>query len=229
MTEATPAHVRDVEQTVEAVQVNERTEVRDVFDNTLADVARNHLGEQLRALVAAFGFDEFAAGEHDVLALLIDFDDLEFVGVAHERGEILRRDDVELRRRQKRFDADIDDESAFDHRGDFAHDAAAFVANRKDAIPVLFELRLLVREDDGAFLVFELLNQHVDLLADDDCAGFQKFVERDDAFAFVADVHEDFFGADFDDGAFDDFALGDHLFTALFQSLFHGEHNFTVN
>ncbi len=51
--------------------------------------------------------------------------------------------------------------------------------------------------------------EHVNFRADLDGVGFQKFVERDDAFAFVADVHEDFLGTDFDDGAFDDFALGD--------------------
>ncbi len=33
-------------------------------------------------------------------------------------------------------------------------------------VPVLLELRLLVREDDGAFLVFELLDEHVNLVAD---------------------------------------------------------------
>ena len=35
-----------------------------------------------------------------------------------------------------------------------------------------------------------------------------KFDGGDDAFAFVADVHQDFLGADFDDFAFDNFALG---------------------
>jgi hypothetical protein len=39
-------------------------------------------------------------------------------------------------------------------------------------------------------------------------AWVQKFIGGDDALAFVADVHQDFLGADFDDGAFDDFALG---------------------
>ena len=42
-------------------------------------------------------------------------------------------------------------------------------------------------------------------------------------------IRDSFLAADFDDGAFDDFALGDDLLAALFQSLFHGEHNFTVN
>ena len=221
MVQAAPAHVGDVEQAVEAVQINERAEISDVLDRALADVAGHHFREQLGALVVAFGLDEFAAGEHDVLALLVDLDDLEFVAVAHELLEILRRGHVNLRRRQERLDADVDNEAALDDGLDFAHHAAAFVADGEDALPVLLELRLFVREDDGAFLVFEFLDQHVNFGAELDGFGFQKFIDGDDALALVADVHEDFLGADFDDGALDDFALGDEL-AALFQGLFHG-------
>ena len=112
------------------------------------------------------GLDQFAAREHDVLALLIDFDDLEFVAVADELLEILRRDHVNLRRRQKRLDADVDDQPALDDGLDLAGDAAAFVADGEDAFPVLLELRLLVREDDRAFLVFELLDEDINFVAD---------------------------------------------------------------
>ncbi len=84
-----------------------------------------------------------------------------------------------------------------------------------------------MREDDRAVLVFELLDQDVHLAADLDGFGFQKFVERDDAFAFVADVHQDFLGTKFDDGSFDDFALGKTR-GALLHGFFHCEHNLTV-
>jgi hypothetical protein len=91
VTHAAPAHVGDVQQTVNAVEVDERTEIGDVLDRALADVARDHFGQQLLAAFGALGFDEFAAGENDVLALLVDLNDLEFVGVADELGEILGR------------------------------------------------------------------------------------------------------------------------------------------
>ncbi len=38
--------------------------------------------EELLALLGAFLLDEFAAGQDDVLPLLVDLDDLEIVGVA---------------------------------------------------------------------------------------------------------------------------------------------------
>ena len=61
MRDSAPAHVRDVEQAVNAVQLDERAEIGDVLDRALADVAGRHFAEELRALLRAFGLDEFAA------------------------------------------------------------------------------------------------------------------------------------------------------------------------
>src|SRR5712671_1275684 len=227
MTDAAPAHVRDVEQAVNAVQINERAEIGDVLDRALADVARRHLAQNLRALRGAFGFDQFAAGENDVLPFLVNFNDLEFVSVADETRQILRRSHVNLRRGQERLDADVDDQPALDDGRDLALDDAAFVADGQNVVPVLFELRLLVREDDGAFLVFELLDEDINQVADFHGLQIDEFAAGDDAFAFVADVHEDFVLAKFDDGAFDDFALGKTR-GALLHGFFHCEHNITV-
>ena len=96
-----------------------------------------HFGEQLRAALGAFLLDEFAAGEDDVLPLLVDLDDLEFVGVADVLREVLRRDDVDLRGGQEGLDADVDEQAAFDDGFDLAGDGAAFVADGEDAFPVL--------------------------------------------------------------------------------------------
>ena len=91
MADAAPAHVGDVQQAVHTVEVDERAEIGDVLDGALADVARDHLGEQLWRALGAFLFDEFAAGQHDVLPLLVDFDDFELVGVADELRQVLGR------------------------------------------------------------------------------------------------------------------------------------------
>ena len=181
--------------------------------------------QQLAALVVALLLDQFAAGEDDVLALLVDLDDFEFVGVADELRQVLRRDDVDLRGGQKRLDADVDQQAAFDDGLDLAGDGAAFVANGEDLVPVLLELGLFLGEDDHAFLVFEFLDEDIDFVADFDGFDVVEFVGGDDAFAFVADVHEDFLGADFDDGAFDDLACG-KAGRALLQGFFHCEHNY---
>src|SRR5208337_2993257 len=99
-------------------------------------------------------------------ALLVDLNDLELVGVANVLGQILRGEDVDLRGGQKGFDADVDQQAALDDGLDLAGNGAAFVADSEDALPVLFEFGLLLGEDDHALLVFELLDQNVNLVAD---------------------------------------------------------------
>ena len=207
MADAAPAHVGDVQQAVDAVEVNERAEIGDVLDRALADVARGHFGQEFLAAFGAFLLDQFAAGEDDVLALLVDLDDLEIVGVADELRQVLGRDDVNLGRGQERLDADVDQQAAFDDGFDLAADRAAFVADGEDLLPVLLELGLFLGEDDHALLVLELFDQDIDFVADLDGFDVFEFVAGDDAFAFVADIDEDFLGTDFDDGAFDDFDL----------------------
>ena len=94
--EAAPAHVGDVEQAVEAVEVDERAEVGDVLDRALDRAALFDAAEQLRALLRALGFDQLAAGEDDVLALLVQLDDFALEGLAFVNAQVLRRDDVDL-------------------------------------------------------------------------------------------------------------------------------------
>ena len=225
MADAAPAHIGDVQQAVDAVEVDERAEIGDVLDGALADIAGGHLGEQFLAAFDAFLLDEFAAGKNDVLPLLVDFDNLEVVGVADVLVEILGRGDVDLRGGQEGLDADVDEQTAFDDGFDFAGDGAAFVANGEDAFPVFLELGLFLGENDHAFLVFELLDEHIDFIADFDGLDVFEFVAGDDAFAFVTDIHEDFFGTDFDDGAFDDITCGKGQCAPLLHGFFHGEHN----
>ena len=144
-------------------------------------------------------------------------------------GQVLRGEDVDLRGGQKGFDADVDEQAAFDDGFDFAGDGAAFVADGEDAFPVLFELGLLLGEDDHALLVFELLDEDVNLVADLNGLDVLELAARDDAFALVTDVHEDIFGADFDDGAFDDTASRNGQLARLLHGLFHCEHNTITN
>ena len=80
--DAAPAHVGNVQQAVQAVQIDERAEVGQVLHRALANVARHHLVEQLGALCGAFLLDQLAAAQHDVLALKVQFHDLKLVRLA---------------------------------------------------------------------------------------------------------------------------------------------------
>ena len=96
MRDAAPAHVGDVKKSVHALEVDERTEVGEVLDLSGDLVAHGNGLEELLAALGALGLDDFTTGKNDVLAVVVDLNDFEFVDVAHVFGEILGRNDVDL-------------------------------------------------------------------------------------------------------------------------------------
>ena len=201
-----PAHVRDVEQAVHAAEVDEDAEVGDVLDHALDDVADLDGLEELLALLGALGLDDLTAGEDDVLPLVVDFDDFEFVDLAEVFVEIFRRDDVDLGAGEESFDADVDHEAAFDDGFDFALHEAAVVEDFDDLVPVLLVGGFLFREDDHALVVFEFFEEDFDLVPDFEFLVFE-FGDGDGPFGFVSDVDEDKVVLKFKDAAVDDTPL----------------------
>src|SRR5690606_25331358 len=75
--DALPGHVGDVQQAVHAAQVDERAVVGEVLDDTLDLLAFLQGFQQGFALGAVLGFQDTAAGNDNVVALLVQLDDLE--------------------------------------------------------------------------------------------------------------------------------------------------------
>ncbi len=182
------------------------------------------VAEERLALFAALLLDELAAGKDDVFAVVVDLDDLEIVDVADELVEILGRGDVDLAAGQERLDADVDHEAALDDALDLAFDQAAAVEDADDLLPVLAVQGALAREDDHALVVFEAFEENVDFVADFEGVRIIELGDGDDAFGFVADVHEDFPGADLQDVAFDNGAFAEVLH-GLGDQFLHSNHN----
>ncbi len=68
MADAAPAHVGDVQQAVDAAEVDERTEVGDVLDDALAELSLFDFGEHLLFELLAFVFNQLTARDDDVAA-----------------------------------------------------------------------------------------------------------------------------------------------------------------
>ena len=85
-----------MEETVEAVEINEGTVISDVLDLTTAGIAWLDILEERTAFLHALLFDELAAGHDDVLAVEVDFDDLKVVGLANVLVEVLGRLHIDL-------------------------------------------------------------------------------------------------------------------------------------
>ena len=212
MRDAAPRHVGDVEQAVDAAEIDERAVVGDVLDHAAEDLALGERVERVLLLLRVLLFEEHLAREHDVAALLVDLDDAHSQLLAAQRVEIADRAHVDLRAGQERADADVDGQTALDALDDAADDDLALGVGLLDVVPDLHLLGFFAREDDVAFAVFGALEQHVDDVAGlhRDLSGLvDELVDGDDAFGLVADVDDDFRWRDFEDGALDDLAFRD--------------------
>ena len=213
MVDVRPRQLGDVDQAVDAVEVDERAEVDDVRDLALDDEAGLQAVEDLLALLLALLLEHRAAREDDVVARAVELDDLALDRRAHELVEVRHAADVDQRRGQEAAHAEVDDQAALDDLDDRALDGLAGLGRRLDAPPRLLEAGALLGHDQAAVLVLLGEDQGVDLLAHLDLVvrvdvlADGKLVGGDDPLALVADVDEDLVVVDADDAAGDDLAL----------------------
>jgi len=202
VTHATPRHVGDVQEAVDAAEVDERTVVGDVLDDAMDDRALVQRLEQLGALLALRELDHRAAREHHVVALAVELDDLELEGLALVGGGVLDRARVDQRARQERADAvRHDGQAALDLAGDGAVDVLAGLERLLQADPRGEPLGAVARQPGLAVAVFERLDRHrhevaglhvelaaivVELLDRDEALGLQSGVDDDEV---VVDAH----------------------------------------
>src|SRR5437899_3124574 len=223
MSESAPRHVGDMEQTVHSIEINERAEVSEIFYRALHLVANFHPFHEFLSLLAPLLLDQFAPAEHDVFAVVVDLNDLEIVGVTDELLQIFRRNDIDLRCRQKCLDADVHHKPAFHDRFHLAFDQAVAVKNTRDLVPILAIRGFLLRENDHAFVVFESLEEHVYFITDFEILDVLKLGDRNPALGFVTDIYQHFTWTNFQYASLDDAAFTEvrHRFRHYILHLHH--------
>ena len=212
--DASPGHVGDVQEAVDAAEVDEGAVLGEVLDDPLDDLAFLELLEGHPLQLGALLLQEHAARQHDVAALLVELDDLEAVRLADEGVEVAHRAQVDLRARQERLHAaaDGDREAALHARADGSFDQLVALAGARDLVPNLEAIRLLLRQNAEAVLVLAALEEDVDLVAFLDAnraVGLRELVEGDRSFGLVTNVDDHVVLADVDDLALDDVAFFD--------------------
>ncbi len=101
MVHAAPCHVGDMQQTVDAAEVNERTVIGDVLDDAFDNLAFFEVLNDFRTLLGTGLFQNGTARNDDVAATLVHLEDFEGLRVVHQRGNVADRTDVDLRARQE--------------------------------------------------------------------------------------------------------------------------------
>src|SRR5699024_4154116 len=101
MANTTPGHVRDMQQPIDAAQIDKGTVIGDVFDNALEYQPFFERFKQALALFAHAFFEHGTTRQHNVVTFAIQLDDLEFDGLPLVGGGILDRTQVNQGTRQE--------------------------------------------------------------------------------------------------------------------------------
>src|ERR1700730_1457276 len=89
--DAPPRNIGDVQQAVDAAEIHKRTVIGDVLDHAVDDLTLFEVLDQLLALLGAGLFQHGTAGDDDVAAAAIHFQDLERLRNVHQRGDVADR------------------------------------------------------------------------------------------------------------------------------------------
>src|SRR5882762_117734 len=206
-----PGDIGDVQQAVDAAEVDERTVIGDVLDDAVDHLALFEVLHQFLALFGAGLFENRAARHHDVAAAAIHLEDLERLRIVHQRGDVADRADIDLGARQERHGAvEIDGEAALDLVEDDAMHLLIVVEGLLELAPAFLAARLVARQHGFAERIFDAVEEHLDLVADLEvglAAGTVEFAKRHAAFGLEADIDDGhvFFNRNndaLDDGAF---------------------------
>ena len=167
MLDAPPGHVGDVQQAVDAAQVQEGAVVGQVLDHALDLHAFFQVLQQVIALGAVFLFHHGAAGDHHVVALAVELDDLEFLLLAFQVGGVAHRAHVHQRARQEgAHGAQLDGEAALDLAVDEALDGLAGLEGLLQEVPGREALGLFARQAGDAEAVLDGIQCDQHLVAD---------------------------------------------------------------
>src|SRR6202035_1880298 len=194
MIDAPPGNVGDMQQAVDAAQIDEGAVVGDVLDHAVDDLALFEVLYQFLALLGASLFEHGAARHDDVAAAAIHFQDLERLLVVHQRRHVADRPNIDLRARQEGYRAvEIDGEAALDLIEDNALDLFVVLERLLELAPAFLAARLVARQHRFAERILDAVEEHLDRVADLAvvlAAGPGEFAQRHAAFGLQPDVND---------------------------------------
>src|SRR5690242_3804316 len=218
MRHAAVAHVGNVEQAVHAAQIDERAEVGDVLDDALAHLADLQLLHENVPLGLALSLEQHAPADHDVAAPLVELDDLELEALAQQLVDVGHPAQRDLAPGQERVHAhQVDHHAALDLLDERAAHRLVLLVGLADPLPHPHEVGLLLREDDRALLVLQMLEEDLDLVALFERLRVLELVDRHGALGLEPDVENDRRVRDAQHLGFHDLALLDVGERALVQ------------
>src|SRR5262249_19335651 len=179
--DAAPGDIGNVQQAVDAAEIDERTVIGDVLDDAVDHLTLFEVLHQLLALLGAGLFQNGAARRHNVAAAAIHLEDLERLRVVHQGSNVADRTDVDLRARQEGDSTvEVDGEAALDLVEDDAVDLLVVLERLLQLAPALFAARLVTRQHGFAERILDTVEEDLDGVANLQIAftaGARKFAQ----------------------------------------------------
>jgi hypothetical protein len=208
-----PGQLGDVNQSVDTAEIDESAEVDDGGHDTLAHLALLQLVQELGADLGLGLLEPCPAGQHHVVALLVELDDLGLDLLADVRLQIADTTHFDEGGGQEAAQADVEDETTLDDLDDGTGDRLVVLLELLDRAPGALVLCALLGQDQATFLVLLGEDEGVNLVAElDNLAGIDIVLDGqlaggDDTLRLVADVQQDLVMIDLDNGAFNDVTI----------------------
>src|SRR5579862_5241268 len=202
MLDASPRHVGDVQQPIDAAKIDEGAVIGEVLDGAAHHRPFLQIVHERVALGGEFLLDDRAARHHDIVALLVELDDLEFQRLAFEITGVAYRTHVHQRARQKRTHViDLNGKAALDAAGNYAGDDLAIVEGFLEARPGARTLGFLARQTGFAGAILDRVECDFDLIARvhlDLAALVLELLERNHGLGLETDIDDYYIGTDID-------------------------------
>ena len=197
MVDVLPGQLGHVDEAVHAAEVDEGAEVHDARHHAAADLAGLEVGEEVLALLLLRLLEPGPTGQHDVVAVLVELDDLRLDRLADVGLEVAHPAQLHQGGGEEAPEADVEDQAALDDLDDRAGDDAVLLLDALDVAPGPLVLGPLLGQDQAALLVLLGEDEGLDLVAEaDDLVGVDVVADRqlaagDHALGLVADVEQD--------------------------------------
>ena len=206
MVDAFVADVSDMQQAIDAAQINERTVIGDVLDHAFDDLTFGKVLDQAGALFSTGFFKNGTARDNDVAAATVHFQNDEWLCDIHQRGNVAHGADIDLAAGQKRNSAaKVNGKAAFDAAKDNAFNAFFSGEFAFERIPRSFAACAVARQYRFAVHIFDAINIDFDFIANGESRWLTRhgeFTKRNAAFGFQTHVDHGMVIVDCGNGAF---------------------------
>ncbi len=153
MLHAPPSQIGDVQQSIQSAEIDKHAVVGDIFHAAGNGRAFHQRIHQSIAFSLGRFLEQRAPAHHHIAALAIQFQNAKFQLAILPRLKIVHRAQFQLRSRQKRTHADIDNQPALDALQNLALDRFVLAVSLVDALPNAPSVRPRMREQNVAVLV----------------------------------------------------------------------------